>query len=102
MGERGAGELPRGDFRLQAGLNVGEIGGVSPDAAKSLAAFRDRVLPQSALERARGVIEGQAKVRESGRGGRRGTGIERAAPAAREDPDPFDHRYQRVGDENRV
>ena len=77
MGQRGAGELPRGDFRLQAGLNIGEIGGVPPDAAKSLAAFRNRVLPQSALERARGVIEGQAKVRERGRGGRRGTGINR-------------------------
>ena len=69
MGQRGTGELPRGYFRLQAGLDVGEIGGVFPDTAKSLAAFRDRILPQSALQRTSGVIERQAKVRESGSGG---------------------------------
>src|ERR1700688_4275774 len=78
MGERGARELPRGYFRLQARLHVGEIGGVSPDAAEPLTAFGDSILPQSALERSRGVIERQAEVRESrcgGGRGRRGNGI---------------------------
>ncbi len=65
VGQRVTGELPRGDFRLKARLHIGEIGGVSPDAAKSLATFFDRVLPQTALERARSIIERQAKIRES-------------------------------------
>ena len=68
MGQRVAGELPRGFFRLQAGLHVGEISGVSPDAAKSLAALRNRILPQSALQRPGGVIEGEAEVGKSGSG----------------------------------
>ena len=67
MGQRVTGELPRGYLRLKARLHVGEIGRVSSDAAMSLAAFLDHVLPQTALKRATRVVERQAKVRENGR-----------------------------------
>ena len=67
MGQRVAGELSRGDLGLKAGLHGGEIGGVFEHAAKSLAAFLDHVLPQTAHQGAARVVERQAKVREGRR-----------------------------------
>ena len=67
MGQRVTGELPRGYLGLKAGLHGGEIGGVFQHAAKSLAAFLDHVLPQTAHQGATRVIERQAKVREGRR-----------------------------------
>src|SRR5258707_13073646 len=66
MAERRAGELPGGYFSLQAGLHVREIVGVANDAAVSLSAFLDDVLPQAAHQGPRRVIEGCAKVGEGG------------------------------------
>ena len=72
MGQRVTGELSSGDLRLKAGLHGCEIGGVFQHAAKSLAAFLDHVLPQTAHQGTTRVVERQAKVREGRR--RRGRG----------------------------
>src|SRR5882757_8059888 len=55
MAERRAGELPGTYFSLQAGLHVREIVGVANDAAVSLSAFLDDVLPQAAHQGPRRV-----------------------------------------------
>ena len=67
MGQRITGELPRGYLGLKTGLHGGEIGGVSPHAAESLAPFLDHVLPQTAYQGTTRVVERQAKVREGWR-----------------------------------
>ena len=67
IGQRVAGELPRGYLGLKAGLHGGQIGGVFEHAAKSLAPFFDHVLPQTAHQGATRIIERQAKVREGRR-----------------------------------
>src|ERR1700682_89686 len=72
MAERGAGELPRVHFRQKTGLYGGEIVGVTPNTAMSLAALLDRVLPQPARQCPRRVIERCAKVRKIGSGRRSG------------------------------
>ena len=68
MAERRARELSCGYFGLEAGLHRREIVGVAYDAAVSLSAFRDDVLPQAAHQCPRRVVEGGAKVGEGGSG----------------------------------
>ena len=67
MGQRVAGKLLRSYLRLKAGLHGGEIIHVSEDAAATLAALLDNVLPQAANQRARRIVEGRAEIGKRGR-----------------------------------
>jgi hypothetical protein len=68
MTERGSRILPRIDLSQQAVLQGGEIVGLGRDAAKSLVALFEAVLPEAAHRRPHRIVEGRAEV-EKIRGG---------------------------------
>src|ERR1043166_4585123 len=64
MGQSIAGELSGCDLGLQSGLHRREVVDIAEHAAIAPAAFLHDVLPETADERARRIVEGGAEIGE--------------------------------------